>query len=545
MQTFPTPTWSPLQENIFAWLATNEDTYSRTWKREHLVVQAVAGSGKTTTLLELIQRILKHGHNVAYTMFNKATVKEMEEKVKSRGITSKSLSISTAHTFGFNTVKAKFGFKVKINAHKCRDIYRAHYKRKDDFLAEKTVLTLIDHAKNIGVFVQWPTEGGQSRTRALDPTQILWDIVNHHGIENDEADIGQCIDRALHVLELSNADTTQVDFGDMVYWPDLFSLKCEQFSYVLVDEAQDTNTMRRALFRSMLKPGGSLIAVGDRHQAIYGFTGADHDSLDIFVKEFGARELPLDICYSCAPHIVKYAQQWVKEIRPRPSIIEPHDANAEPRKIERLPYKSLLASLDGKLAPGHEALTLGPGDAFLCRNNAPLVRTCFALLRRSIGCRIEGRDIGLQLVKIVESLDAQTLSELQQRLDAYHDHEIAKAQRKEDTYLMEIIHDKCEAISLFIDIAVKHDETPDDVVDRIRDIFTDASNPHTPKDLVVLSSVHKAKGREWPRVFLLGRDQYMPSRYAIQEWQLTQEKNLIYVAVTRAMEELIEVTHMP
>ena len=110
---------------------------------------------------------------------------------------------------------------------------------------------------------------------------------------------------------------------------------------------------------------------------------------------------------------------------------------------------------------------------------------------------------------------------------------------------MEIIHDKCEAISLFIDIAVKHDETPDDVVDRIRDIFTDASDPHTPKDLVVLSSVHKAKGREWPRVFLLGRDQFMPSRYAIQEWQRVQEKNLIYVAVTRAMEELIEVTHMP
>ena len=37
----------------------------------------------------------------------------------------------------------------------------------------------------------------------------------------------------------------------------------------------------------------------------------------------------------------------------------------------------------------------------------------------------------------------------------------------------------------------------------------------------------------------------MPSRYAIQEWQRVQEKNLIYVAVTRAMEELIEVTHMP
>jgi ATP-dependent exoDNAse (exonuclease V) beta subunit len=58
---------------------------------------------------------------------------------------------------------------------------------------------------------------------------------------------------------------------------------------------------------------------------------------------------------------------------------------------------------------------------------------------------------------------------------------------------------------------------------------------------VTLSTIHKAKGREWPKVFLLGRNRYMPSKYATQDWQLDQEKNLIYVAVTRAQEELIEV----
>jgi superfamily I DNA/RNA helicase len=58
---------------------------------------------------------------------------------------------------------------------------------------------------------------------------------------------------------------------------------------------------------------------------------------------------------------------------------------------------------------------------------------------------------------------------------------------------------------------------------------------------IVLSTVHKSKGREWDRVYILGRDQLMPSRYARQDWQVQQELNLIYVAITRAKAELIDV----
>jgi len=49
--------------------------------------------------------------------------------------------------------------------------------------------------------------------------------------------------------------------------------------------------------------------------------------------------------------------------------------------------------------------------------------------------------------------------------------------------------------------------------------------------------VHKAKGLEWLRVFILDRDR-MPSRWARRDWQVQQEENLIYVAYTRAKEEL-------
>jgi superfamily I DNA/RNA helicase len=71
-----------------------------------------------------------------------------------------------------------------------------------------------------------------------------------------------------------------------------------------------------------------------------------------------------------------------------------------------------------------------------------------------------------------------------------------------------------------------------ELTDAIEAIFSDSVQGTT------LATVHKAKGLEAPRVFILNPDS-MPSRWARQEWQLEQERNLQYVAVTRALETLV------
>ena len=58
---------------------------------------------------------------------------------------------------------------------------------------------------------------------------------------------------------------------------------------------------------------------------------------------------------------------------------------------------------------------------------------------------------------------------------------------------------------------------------------------------VELTTVHKSKGLEWDTVYILGRDKLMPSMKATKDWQIQQEKNLIYVAITRAQKTLIDV----
>jgi len=54
---------------------------------------------------------------------------------------------------------------------------------------------------------------------------------------------------------------------------------------------------------------------------------------------------------------------------------------------------------------------------------------------------------------------------------------------------------------------------------------------------LTLCTIHKSKGMEWNRVFILDCH-LMPSRYARKGWQKVQETNLIYVAHTRAKTEL-------
>ena len=61
------------------------------------------------------------------------------------------------------------------------------------------------------------------------------------------------------------------------------------------------------------------------------------------------------------------------------------------------------------------------------------------------------------------------------------------------------------------------------------------------QDLVRLCTIHRAKGREWDRVFILGRNRYQPSKWAKTKADIEGERNLAYVAVTRAKRELVDV----
>jgi superfamily I DNA/RNA helicase len=170
----------------------------------------------------------------------------------------------------------------------------------------------------------------------------------------------------------------------------------------------------------------------------------------------------------------------------------------------------------------------------------------FSLIRKGIACRIEGKDIGAGLVALAQKWKVQDLNKLSERLVSFRNREVSKLLEKGQETKAEQVEDKVDTLLVLLARCKEQNKhNVFDLVSLIKSMFSDSDDKFTNKNLVTLSSVHKSKGLEWNRVFLLGREQFMPSKYAKKQWQKDQERNLIYVAVTRAMTELVEVCEIP
>jgi superfamily I DNA/RNA helicase len=324
------------------------------------------------------------------------------------------------------------------------------------------------------------------------------------------------------ILRRSNAAAKEagfIDFDDMVYLPLTWNLRMWQNDWVLIDEAQDTNPTRRALARKMLRPGGRLIAVGDPHQAIYGFSGADNDALSQIARDFSAKWMPLTVTYRCPKEVVKVAREFV-------SHIAAADTAPDGLSTEQ-PFTAVVDQLQ-------------PGDAVLCRYNKYLVNLCFKLIREGKPARIEGRAIGANLVALVNKWKASKLEVIADRTIAWRNREVAKAEAKQQDVKADQIRDRAETVLVLIERAMEQGiTTKAELVKMITDLFDDRVVDN--KNMITLCSVHRSKGLEWPRVFVLGLHELM-GRECRQPWQTEQEVNLQYVAVTRAQDILVNVT---
>jgi len=518
----PSPSLTPEQQAAVSWVTTS---------RGNLILEAVAGSGKTFTIIEMLIAINHHFPTArcALMSFNAKVRDELKERVRSRNI--RNTEVNTVHGFAFSAFKSHFGSR-KPNSYKLTDLLDPLLKQfKLNYKFSPPITQAVSIAKDTGMDLFFPNNTAEWR-KLIDYHDISWD--------EDKLPLGSFINLCTDLFRLSTQNTDKIDFSDMIWMPLKHNLPFPQFDFIFIDEAQDTNATRREVakrmgnfneqeLRNSDKPIGQrklsrLIAVGDRHQAIYGFTGADNDALDILKKEFSAEELPLSTCFRCSKSVIRHAQSLVRHIQPRVGAIE----GAVNLKMPEYNFHNLLFD-NGKDFSFQRS-------AILCRRNAPLVSLAFTLLSKQIPCRIEGRDIGQELIRLCKkhSTSASTKSDL---LTALQTH-LALQSQKLSPYKLDLLSDKIAAITSILTLPFIH--TPAQLYQQIELVFSDYDPAKPPR--LTLSSVHKSKGLEWPTVYLLGRNAFMPSQFATQPWMEEQEQNLIYVAITRAMETLYEVT---
>lgn len=515
----PAFTPSPQQEVIFASAALGLEG-------PNLIIEAVAGSGKTSTLIEVCKVIPQMNQQGVFLAFNKAIAAEIGAKLAQAGISQQDVKAATFHSVGFQAW-------VRHAPKSARNVKAD----KLDILAEKIgcpkhlrffCKQLVDLAKQSGVGIVSPMEDDESWLALIDHFDLLDLIPQTEDEVDDEENLASGLAWSLRLLRSSIAEAdSMIDFSDMLYMPLYCNLRLWQYDWVLVDEAQDTNAMRREMARRLLRPGGRLIAVGDCHQAIYGFTGADADALDLIQETFDCEALPLTLTYRCPKKVVSLAQQWV------PHIEAPE--SAEEGTVRHVESADLLKHLTADFYPRPAA-----GDAIICRNTKPLVDLAFQFLRRRIPAHIEGRDIAKGLLTLTRKWrSAYSVGDLRLHLEDHLWKEKQRFLAMNKPHKIGPLEDKVQTLLVLADTFA--DDDPLEGFRRtLESLFAD-SEPGAPPKKIILSTVHKAKGREWNRVWLWGRNALMPSFYARQDWQLQQEDNLCYVAVTRAKQELIEV----
>lgn len=536
----------------------------------HIRLRALAGCGKTTTLTEGLKELrgypvkitpspqqravwdsIKLSENpstICLVSFGNAIVDELIERIKP--IEHTGVEAKTLHKLGGAAIRKSFellpgrdsinGFRVDnlLGAIIGRDLREVKKFQPELVPAVKELVKLC----KVNLRGLKPTGGVMDNDYDWD--SCLEDLTHYYDIDlgNHRSQIFDLVPKVLRRC-LDIEKDKYIDFDDMPWLPIALNLPVYQYDLLLVDEAQDLNPCQHAL---CMKAGKRILFCGDEHQAIYGFTGADCDSMDSLYDHLSHTAqtcitLMLNVTRRCGKAIVGEAQKFVPEF-------EAHASNPE-GKVSYAVYKHA----DPNKSYHH---LVEDGDMCVCRVNAPLVSQCFRFLKEGRKAYIQGRDIGTGLIKLIDKLmkDYIPLAEedepemtlagekcheilyLEDRLDEWKELEIQAENRKKNVSEPRIIaiQDKHLCLVTFLDGV----DSVSEMRQKILDIFTDDT-----RDGIRLSSVHKSKGLEANRVFILmPKGAEMPHPMARTAWAKKQELNLKYVAVTRAIHELIYVT---
>jgi len=484
-----TKQWSPQQQEIFKEFAHGTSKI--------VVVEARAGTGKTTTILEALDHAPEQ--DIVCCAFNKDIAEELKHRIKNPRAQAKTL-----HSLGNSFIYGRWG-RTQIDSARGLRVAQAAVEQvsrcKDPARdVVKAVADIVSKVKGIAPLTE-DVERVMEIAIGFDlqPTADMVDDQEQPYTVEDFAKF------ALRALTLACEKDGSIDFDDMIFLPVRLGWARPRHDLVVVDEAQDMNEAQLLLAQRVCS--GRLVIVGDPRQGIYGFRGADTASFEWFKGELGGKVLKLTVTYRCPKAVVREAQAIVQDFEAAPSAPE-----------------GFVGDLDSKAL----VTAAQPGNFILSRSNAPLVSVCLKLLREGKRAVVRGKkDVGASLLKLVEKLRARDLPGLMKKLDAWKERTLKtlRAQKDVSESKIEFVLDQAETIREL----AEGFSSVSELKARMDTLFSDNNIGNS----VVCSSVHKAKGLEAEKVFVLASTLYPGKRRDIEE------QNIHYVAVTRAKATLI------
>lgn len=483
---------------------------------KHLVVEAVAGSGKTTTIKQSL-KLIPNEYQVFFVAFNKHIANPLAEWLQSIGIHN--VKAATLHSLGLSNYKRafpKFNSFNDIEEDKVGVILEDYYpvqKKKLFQVVNMYPVGDIELTKDIRK-AHYQKRDGMRKIVSICKSCLtdtnnqneVKEIIDRYNLDIEEKYIDELVNLLPVIMQRCKDWTEKIDYDDMIWLPIVLNLDLEKADFLMVDETQDLNKLQIEFIMRSIKEDGHIIAVGDRYQSLYAFRGADANAIPNIIQALDAKVLPLSVTYRCPSSHVKQAQALVPHLEAR--------ENAPEGTLDEVDYYNL-------------AKVVQSGDLVICRTNGPLVKPAFECIRRGKKAVIRGKDIGSSLTNLVKRFETDDIDQFVANLGEYYEQEHSKLMNYGKEMKALLLQDRYETL-LFI---ANECNSVSELTTKINMLFSDKETG------VIFSSVHKAKGLEADHIYIL-RPDLMPFPKAQTDIEIQQELNCKYVAQTRSKDIL-------
>lgn len=498
----------------------------------HILVRAGAGTGKTTTITNGAAVMKGYQPNIRptdeqqaiwdemrketmpgkvhLTSFSTAAAEQLLDKTK-RLCSDKDITCSGTYGMGLRQSYAA-GYAMETKG-------RIHWKKYENLIADALGKNKYQGGDYFRALQQMVDMARLETFTELTDREVE-KLANWYGVDLTGGKLETTTEIINEVLALGRADRARYDYTDMVWLPLVDGLIRRTYDNLVVDEYQDMSAAEQEI---CMRISWRLLVIGDHHQAIYGFKGADANAykrMDNWLKKTqrGLTTLPLTRTRRCCHAVVDLVN---KRLPPEDWL----------RCMDEAPDGQVMETRTGALSYGDHDIW-DPSfrqdgirkTMVICPTNAPLVSLNYRLQKQGIKAYVMSKDMQNDLLALIPDTVQTTtglICLMDDKIDRLDRKSGRAVQAKRDTFrTMQEIAKECTTLS-----AVKS---------TIKAMFPEKE----PAGWLRESSVHQAKGLEAETVVFWEWDR-CNSPYSKLDWQKQQDKNLMHVGDTRAMTRLV------
>ncbi len=526
-----------------------------------MLVNALAGSGKSTTACMLSEHSKTSD---LYIAFNASVVEEFKKKIK-----NPKTKVMTMHSLAYSIMLYNVEQESKDSGEKPKGFGSQRSKRTvslDNFKPHKILdeeITkrygrYIEFAKRVFLKDNYVNLYNLCRLTLTDMSsnkdvsRLIDDHVLflYYGDEGYSApDISE-ITSTLKILDTKSRQQFEtqgvIDFTDML-WITFNKLKYDNwevpywalYTNIYCDEVQDFSNIQLNFLKFIKRTKGRYVFIGDFHQAIYNFAGANAQAFNQIPKMFApVKTFDLPVCYRCAKsHLSRVNREYGIPILP----------------CDDAPMGFVKTIDKSKISEYAKA-----GDMVISRKNKWIAEVVLDLARNGTPIFIEDKEmVGAIKRQILSSkcTSVGTLEKFLQKVISNYNKKLFEIVSKnaregghEEEHLEAVAeaNSKIDNTSFLLEILEGYLENhaSSDSVSKFSNFIDKLLNTTPSPNCVRLCSIHKAKGLEATNVFVLNEAK-INYDFRNSKEQNIQEKNLSYIATTRAKEGLYLVKEPP